>query len=775
MKILSSWLRAYLPSLAVTDRQLADDLTLRGIAVEGVHDLGEGKGHLFEMDITTNRVDAMNHYGIAREAATIYNLPLTPLTPLTQEPSPVDLADVILGKAEVPYRAEDASLAPDKARFGTAPASFEVRIDAPDLCGRFTARILRNVTIAPSSGQLKTFFDLLGQKQISNAVDASNFTLLGMGHPTHAFDLDKIVGGIVVRLAHRGERLKLLDGAERTLDPDDLVISDERKALSLAGVMGGWSSMITPDTKNILVESAWFDPATIRRSSRRHLLHTDASHRFERGADFNAAPIANQLVTDLILQHGGEAEGGLIDRIDPATQQRTASRAPIPLSIIDVQRHLGATLDDTPTQSALTSAIVQQYLSALGCKLAPGAAPSSPPGIHGNRERTPDPTFSVTLPSWRLDLERPIDLIEEIARVFGYNRFANTLPTPLPVVAHTTHAPVHAIRTRLLALGFSETISSSFVSAHDSHLFAPAPAAAAEQGHQVTHVPLENPLSEEASSLRPSLLPGMLNMLAGNLNRDVATARLFEQGHIFAAPRQPATAIADAIASDVARRIEAVLEAPSLSLGLTSSSPRPTPLHAAADAPIFELKGVIESLASLFTLPGGPGALSFVTTGVPAWLEPGRSAAAHLGSKPFAHFGELSAAETARRKLRQPVFLAAIDLSQLLHLPLRNVTAREISRFQAVERDFSFLFPDATQWHTVAAAIHALALPDLQHLSPVEIFRDPRGHAVPAGRHSLLLRTVFQSPIRTLTEEELTAASNRILQALTAIGGIHRA
>ncbi len=774
MKILSSWLRAYLPSLAVTDRQLADDLTLRGIAVEGVHDLGEGKGHLFEMDITTNRVDAMNHYGIAREAATIYNLPLAPLT---QPPSPVNLADVILGKAENPYRADDASLAPDKTRFGTAPASFEVRIDAPGLCGRFTARILRNVTIAPSSGQLKTFFDLLGQKQISNAVDASNFTLLGMGHPTHAFDLDKIEGGLVVRLAHRGERLKLLDCTERTLEPDDLVIADQHRALSLAGVMGGWSSMITPDTKNILVESAWFDPATIRRSSRRHLLHTDASHRFERGADFNAAPIANQLVTDLILEHGGEAYPWIIDLVMPGAAARTSSRPPIPLSILDVQRHLGATLDDTPTTSALTSALVQQYLSALGCKLAPRAAPAGSPGIQGNRERTPDPTFSVTLPSWRLDLERPIDLIEEIARVFGYNRFANTLPTPLPVVAHTTHAPVHAIRTRLLALGFSETISSSFVNAQDSQLFAPAPAAPAEQGHPhpVTHVPLENPLSEEASSLRPSLLPGMLNMLAGNLNRDVATARLFEQGHIFAAPRQPATAIAGPIASDIARGVEAVLEAPSLSLGLTSASPRPTPLHAAADAPIFELKGAIESLASLFTLPGGPGALSFVTTGVPAWLEPGRSAAAHLGGTPLAHFGELSAAETARRKLRQPVFLAAIDLSQLLLLPLRNVTAREISRFQAVERDFSFLFPDDTQWHTVAAAIHALALPDLQHLSPVEIFRDPKGHAVPAGRHSLLLRTIFQSPNRTLTEGELTAASNRILQALTALGGLHRA
>src|SRR3984957_7784941 len=233
MNILTKWLRHYLPTLTVTDRQLADDLTLRGIAVEGVHSLGEGNGHLFEMDITTNRVDAMNHYGIAREAATIYNLPLAPL---------------------------DTALPAAKA----AATPYPVRIDAPDLCGRFTARVLRNVTIAPSSGAIKTYFDLLGQKQISNAVDASNFTLLGMGHPTHAFDLDKIEGGIVVRLARKGERITLLDGTERVLEADDLVIADERKPLSLAGVMGGWDSMITPETRNILVESAWFDQARIR-------------------------------------------------------------------------------------------------------------------------------------------------------------------------------------------------------------------------------------------------------------------------------------------------------------------------------------------------------------------------------------------------------------------------------------------------------------------------------------------------------------------------------
>jgi phenylalanyl-tRNA synthetase beta chain len=267
MNILTAWLRHYLPSLPVDDRQLADDLTLRGIAVEGVHNLGVGadgksNGSLFEMDITTNRVDAMNHYGIAREAATIYNLPLSPL-----------LADKNSDKNNVviPTLSKQSESKGKPPRIlSEAPQNFPITIEAKDLCGRFTAQVLRNITIAPSAGQVAEYFTLLGQKQISNAVDASNFVLLGMGHPTHAFDLDKLEGGIIVRLARKGERLKLLDGTERTLEPDDLVIADEKKALGLAGVMGGWDSMITAETKNILVEAAWFDPVAIRRSARRN-------------------------------------------------------------------------------------------------------------------------------------------------------------------------------------------------------------------------------------------------------------------------------------------------------------------------------------------------------------------------------------------------------------------------------------------------------------------------------------------------------------------------
>jgi phenylalanyl-tRNA synthetase beta chain len=761
MNILTNWLRHYVPTIPVDDRQLADDLTLRGIAVEGVHPLGPNNGSLFEMDITTNRVDAMNHYGIAREAATIYNLPLVFLDPGNESSSRPEAAHL--------PQLRDPRISPESTQNSVGSAQpFPVRIEAKDLCGRFTAQVLRNITIAPSAGRVAEYFNLLGQKQISNAVDASNFVLIGMGHPTHAFDLDKLEGGIIVRLAHKGEKLKLLDGTDRTLESDDLVVADEKKALALAGVMGGYDSMITAETKNILVEAAWFDRATVRRSARRHGLHTDASHRFERGADFNACPTANRLVSQLILESGGHAEGSLIDVIIPEIAARTASRPAITLSVKQVQRHLGTTLDDTPGNSALTPQLIRQYLTALGCVLKPVEDARVPHPSQSHREgwdvQSPDQSpdqldtkFQVQLPSWRLDLEREIDLIEEVARVYGYNRFANTLPTPGIVIDHPTATKETAVRMRLLALGFSESISSTFTGQSDADLFYPN----SPEGKRT--VPMENPLSEEASLLRPSLIPGMATMLAHNLNRDVKEVRLFEQGQIFTG-----TPPADGA------YIDKVHETAQLSLGLTTAQPQATSLHTAPDAPFFELKGAIESLLSLFTPPGGPSALT-ITAEAPAWLQPGRSATALLNNHPIAHFGELAHSQRDQRKLRQPIYLAQLDLAKLYELPLKKVTAHDLSRFQAVERDFSFTFPDTMPWHTIAAAIHALAIPELQRLTPTEIFRDPKGKSVPTAHYALLLKCVFQSNDRTLREDELTTWWSTIIATLTQLGGTIRA
>ena len=694
MNILSNWIREYLPALSVSDRQLAEDLTLRGIAVEGVHELADG-GHLFEMDITTNRVDAMNHYGIAREAATIYGVPLKPLE-----------TEAILN-----------------ARAGER---YPVRIEATDLCGRFTAQVVRGVTVRPSEGIVAERFAQLGQKPISNAVDVTNYNWLAMGHPTHAFDLDKIEGAIVVRRARDGERIALLDGSEKTLTPEDLVIADEKKALSLAGVMGGWDSRVTEDTKNILVEAAWFSPAAIRASSRRHGLHTDASHRFERGADLGSAALANRLVTRGILAAcGGEAVGAMTDVLVAEWEQRTTKRPHIPLSEREVQRLLGTT-----TKGGLVPAeVIEQYLSALGCTLQK----ASEPGV-----------FKVALPGWRLDLEREIDLVEEVARVFGYNRFADTLPSFSGGVIALPHASrEEMVRRVLLSLGWTEAISSTFCSEADAALFA----APGETG-----VPMGNPLNAEAGMLRPSLLPGMAGMLLLNTTRDVNAVRLFEYGTVFTGSTAK------------------VQERPSLALGAYGNATGSRTV-AEADALFFEMKGAVEDLLARFVLPQ----VEYAASNLPAWLEPGRGARVVVEGETLAWFGEVSAAERTRRKLKENAVLAEVLVPRLFAYELRQPSAQEPSRFQAVERDLSFLFPDNVRWSDVAGAIRALNIGEMIRLEPVEIFRDPKGKAVPAGEHSLLLRMVFQSPERTLREDELVAWNDAIVDALVKLGGKHRA
>jgi phenylalanyl-tRNA synthetase beta chain len=697
VKILTQWLRAYLPALDATDRQLADDLTLRGIAVDGVFDLGDGNGSLFEMDITTNRVDAMNHYGIAREAAAIYDLPLLPL---------------------------------DTALPAALPAArpFPVRIEAPDLCGRFTARVLRNVTIAPSTAEVAGRFVLLEQKPINNAVDATNFVTLAIGQPTHVFDLDKLEGGIVVRRARKGERLKLLDGSERTLTPDDLVIADERKALSLAGVMGGWETMITPATKNILVEAAWFDPACVRRSARRHGLHTDASHRFERGADFAAPPVASALVSRLVLAAGGQIEGELVDVVVPEQAQRTIDRVPISLTVQEVSRILGRTEDGAP----IPLETIGRYLTALGCRVT----------------KTTAEGFSVLLPSWRLDLEREIDLIEEIARLYGYNRFANTLPAFTgSVVELPNAAKERTVRAKLLAAGHTEAVSISFCSVTEAVTFAPLPGCA---------VPLGNPLSEEAGHLRPSLLPGMLAMLAYNLDHGVEDVRSFEMGTVFTGG------------------VERVQERLSLAIGATgmvaASAHTPARVYS-----FYDMKGAIEGLLSAFAARSVYfDAFPADAALMPQWLRPGRATRIVVDGWTIGHFGQLAAEAAQRHKFKQEVFVGELDLERLFHQPLRQPVAQALSRFPAVVRDFSFIFADVVRWEQIDIALRSLNLAELRRVAPMEIFRDAKGTTVPQGSYSLLVRVVFQSQERTLREEEVQGWAEQVRARLTALGGILR-
>lgn len=695
MKILTEWLREYLPGIPVDDHKLAEDLTLRGIAVDGAFSLG--KGLLLEMDITTNRVDAMNHYGIAREASAIYGLVLPPL-------------DISVPRADA---TEPSSPRP----------AYPVRIEAPDLCGRFTARVLRGVTIKPSTGLLVERFQALEQKLISNAVDATNYVWIAMGQPTHVFDLDKLDGGIVVRCAHKGEKLRTLDGVERTLDTGDLVVADEKKALALAGVMGGWDSMITPETKNVLVEAAWFDPASIRGTSRRHGLHTDASHRFERGADFNAAPVASALVSRMLLADGGEAEDDLVDIVIPEAAARTAHRTPVRLQLSEVRRILGTTLD----AKGITTTVAESVLTALGCSLVLRS----------------EGVYDVTLPSWRLDLEREIDLIEEIARVYGYNRFANTLPAFDGTVVELPWARQEAaVRSTLLALGWNEALSSTFASATDAVTFAPQPASS---------VPMGNPLNDEAGMLRPSLVPGMLTMLSRNLNRNVEDVRLFEMGTVF---------------SGTTHHVD---ERPALAIGATGLTAVEGPHQPPRPVDFYDVKGSIEELLTRFSARSIYfDNFAVETRLMPEWLHPGRSARVVVDGSTIGWFGQLHPSEAQSRKLKQTVFVGEIYLDRLYRQALRQPLARELSRFQSVRRDFSLIFPNAVRWAQVEEALSELRIEELVYLAPKEIFRDRKQDK---PEYSLLLGTVFQSQQRTLGEDQVQRFSERILTAMEQLGG----
>ena len=706
MKILTKWLRAYLPELPVDDAELAEDLTLRGIAVEGIYDLGAGNGSLYEMDITTNRVDAMNHYGVAREAAAIYGLALPPL----HYPLP---------------------------EFRPSSQNFSVRIDARNECGRFTARVLHGIAIGDSRDWFKgaevgTYFALLEQKKISNAVDATNFAWLAMGQPTHAFDLDKIEGGIVVRRARKGERLKTLDGVDRILDSEDLIVADHAKPLGLAGEMGGWDTMITPATTNVLVEAAWFEPMAVRRTARRHGLHTDASHRFERGADFNAGPVASALVSSILLANGGWIEGGLVDVRVPDFEARTTNRRPIPLALSEVHRILGTTVD----AEGITAATVENVITALGCKLASQQAgePASQPGSAA--------AWQVSLPSWRLDLEREIDLIEEVARVYGYNRFANTIPEFGEGVRALPSAEKEPeVRRTLLAAGFHEAIAGTFCSAAEAALTAPQPGLA---------VPLGNPLSEEAGVLRPSLVPGMLAMIAGNLHRDVSDVRLFELGTVF---------------SGTTEKVE---ERPAVTFGAVGALPEQGALHAARTIEFHDVKGVVEQVLARFQARAVYFDRFPAEAGItPEWLHPYRSARVAVDGTTIGWFGQLHPREAAARKLKDPVLVGELYLDRLYKLPLRKPIAGEISRFQPVRRYFSLILDESIGWERIDQALEGLQIPELVEWRVREVFRDAR---LGAREYSLLLGATFQAPDRTLREEELQCFQARVVDAVAKAG-----
>jgi phenylalanyl-tRNA synthetase beta chain len=720
MKLSPHWIRDYV-DLAVDDRRLAEDLTDVGLGVEGIS--GNGADTVFEMEIGTNRSDAMNHYGVAREAAAIYDLPLKPIIP--QLPS--------AAKASANFDRDDAAL---KGRSSAAPhgaslndVAFPIIVEAPQLCPRFSARVIRDTKIKPSPEKIAHRLQLLDQRLISNAVDATNYVLWEIGKPTHVYDLDLLEGErIVVRKARAGEKLKTLDGIERTLTTEDLIVCDAKKPVGLAGVMGGYDTMITDKTRNILIESAWWDPLTVRKMARRHGLHTDASHRFERGADFESCVLSCDLVAQMILDSGGgELIGVVVDVVSKKIDQ-----APVLLNVSEVKRILGGNLN---------AGQIFRLLKRLGFSLIP----------EGQGDAEKDAQFWVHIPSWRLDVEREIDVIEEIARLHGYDKFENTLPAYSGAVVELPHAAMDAaFRRRALALGYNEAISLTFISHVDAERFS------TDENAKVLE--LENPLSEEASVMRTSLVPGMLDMLAWNLNREVPEARLFEIGALYE--------LLDGERVEPRRAcFGATLDAVRAALPANGALDVSKSERAAAGEAFRGFKGDVENLLAAFA--GEPQ----YEHGATGYYHAGRSARVLMNGVVVAEFGQIDPGLARERKLRQDVFLAEIDLEQLYEVGLRPVKFVPLGKYPVVERDFSFVFTDDVSFEHMKNSVAKIGISELREFRPVEIFR---GGSIAAGKYSILLRVKFQSDERTLREDEIAQWSAKTVEALTALGGSQR-
>ena len=695
MRILPAWLREFV-DVPADDRQLAEDLTSAGIAVESVEE--EHGNTFYEMDLTTNRVDAMNHYGVAREASAIYNVALKPVEP--KLPGTAYLSAPV-----------SKSGAPPVGMTSAMGAFFPIVIEDAEGCARYTARIVRNVKIGPSPELVVKRLELLGSRSINNAADATNYALNELGHPTHAFDLDLLEGGtIIVRRARAGEALKTLDGVDRKLTTDDLVIADAKKPVALAGVMGGFDSMITEHTKNVLIESAWFDPATIRGMAKRHGMHTDASHRFERGADWGITPLACDRVAELILASaGGEVQG---DRVDAVA--RTPERRAITLRSSEVRRNLG--VDIAPKE-------IERILGRLGF----GVKAS---GSSGN--------LAFQIPTWRLDVEREIDLLEELARIYGFNKFPNTLPAFVGAVVELPDEPKNAkVRETMLALGYDESISITFTSEAEAKTFG--------RGEPLA---LANPLSEEAGYMRTSLLPGLLNMVSYNLNRGSNNVCLFEAGEVFE------------------KTSEGREERRHLGLVATGDV-QPKSIHSAAQQyTFFHIKGDMEEMLAAFQ----HRSLSF-DGDVPRYFHPGRAARVVMDGETIGYFGQLHPEQAAARKLRQEVYIAEVMLDRLYKHGLREPRYQRISKFPAVARDFSFVFDDTVIFGKIKSAVEALGVAELTEFTPGEIYR---GEKVGAGKYSVLLHSEFQSKERTLRDDEVAQWSSAIIAKLEALGGVLR-
>jgi phenylalanyl-tRNA synthetase beta chain len=650
-----------------------------GLAIDAVEE-HDGDA-VIDVEVPSNRPDCLSHVGIAREVTVIEN-----------------------GHLHLP---PSKSIKTD----GQSAQFTSVEIKDADLCPRYAARLVRGVKIGPSPDWLAKRLETIGQRPINNVADITNYVLHELGQPLHAFDFAKLGGHrIVVRRAAPGEKLKTLDGVERTLTGDMLVIADAEKAVALAGIMGGEESEISTQTTDVLIESAYFDPNSVRQTARRLGMDTEASRRFERGADCDGVLRAQERCVELICEIAGGA--ATADAIDVYPQ-------PQPERVVGLRPHRVQELTSLVVPSVDSSRI----LEGLGFE------------YHGES----DGRLNFKVPSWRIDVEQEEDLVEEVARHTGYDKIASELP---PSNSSGEYQPSEmkqrSLRRALNSFGYDEAISLSFIQQDTRFELIPS-----LTGHENDQPQLANPIIEDAAWMRSTLLPGLLNSLRHNLNHGIRDVRLFEIGRIFANLK----------AGELPQEILA------LALIATGGALEENRAQAERELDFFDLKGALEAgvdWMNLSPLIFAPASVRHLRVGQSAQIKSGDGTA--IGT-----IGRLAESVAASYKFRQPVYVVELDLGALISGPAKLIQYSPLPRYPSVTRDISLLVNRSVALDEIRDAVNKQQVADCRSVKLVGTFE---GGSIPPSKRSVTLRLEYRSDDRTLRDEEVEAYHSRLTSVL---------
>ncbi len=628
--------------------------------------------HIIEVDLTPNRADCLSVYGLACEVAALTaaehkTFKVNVIAPVSQE-------------------------------------TREVQIDAPAHCAHYTGRVVRNVDTSRGTPLWMTErLRRAGVRAIDPVVDVTNYVLLELGQPMHAFDLDKLDGGICVRLSQPGEQLALLDGQTVDLQPETLVIADKSGPLALAGIMGGSTSAVSASTRHVFLESAWFNPVLLAGKARNYGLHTDSSHRFERGVDFKKQAEAIERATELLLAITGGEPGPLVKVI---SQEHLPAREPVALTRARLDQYLGTSLPE---------AEVTNILTRLGFRPVAGCG-----------------GWEIRPPSWRYDIAIEQDLIEEVARVYGYNRLpSRSIKASLDLTGMPeTAIAADVLRNTLVARGYREVISYSFIAPELQALFEP----------EQTSVRLRNPISADMADMRASLVPSLVSTLQHNLNRQQTRARLFESGLRF-------------------RLVDGQLQQQPVVAGLLYGNRAAEAWNADnAAVDFYDLKG---DLQALLARSGRAADFSFAAGSHPA-LHPGQTATVLDRDQPVGLIGTLHPELQRKLDIPGPVFVFELERDALLNA--RKPAFAPLSRFPEVRRDIAVVAARELPAAALVATVKAAAGDCLVNLKLFDVYC---GEHIDPHRKSVAMGLTFQHPSRTLNESEIVEWLDNVLQALS--------